>query len=114
MENITVSGNLPCGYRDPKGDLHRAYTLRSLTIGDLERMAEEHPDLMGTGNFVTSRRVTWAFSLEKLGDLSREDITPDLLAQLSAQDYVELSKADEALEKKLLAAFGKEEGGAVS
>lgn len=108
MEKITITGELSYGYRDEHGAIHRAFVMRPLTLGDMERMEEEHPDLWASGNSLTLRRLAFAYALERLGDLSADAITPDLLAQLPAQDYGALAQAEEALEKKLRAACGRD------
>lgn len=107
MENITVKGELPFGYRDKEGVIHRAFTMRALTLGDMERMEEEHPELMASGNHITLRRLAFAYALESLGTLSRETITPELLEGLPAQDYAALAQAEDDLTKKLRAAYGR-------
>lgn len=113
MENITVKGELPFGYRDKEGVIHRAFTMRALTLGDMERMEEEHPELWNRGG-LAARRLAFACELQSLGTLPEGDITPELLTGLPAQDFAALSQAEEDLAKKLRAAFGREEGGAAS
>ena len=106
MENITVSGDLTFGYNDDEGTIHRAFTMRPLTLGDMERMEEEHPELWGRGGLVM-RRLVFACELESLGTLQKADITPELLAGLPLQDFEALAKAEEELTKKLRAAYGR-------
>lgn len=107
MEDITVSGELPFGYRDKAGEIHRTFAMRALTMGDMERMEAEHPDLLASGNSLTLRRLSFAYALKFLGKLDAGDITPDLLAQLPAQDFAALAKAEEDIAKKLRAAYGR-------
>ena len=107
METITVSGELPFGYRDKEGVIHRAFTMRALTMGDMERMEAEHPDLLASGNSLTLRRLSFAYALESLGTLPAGDITPAMLANLPAQDFAALAKAEDDIAKKLRAAYGR-------
>ena len=106
MENITVSGELAFGYKDDEGIIHRAFTMRPLTLGDMERMEEEHPELWGAGS-LAMRRLAFACELESLGTLKKADITPELLAGLPLQDFAALAAAEEELTKKLRAAYGR-------
>ena len=106
MENITVSGDLTFGYNDDEGTIHRAFTMRPLTLGDMERMEEEHPELWGRGGLVM-RRLVFACELESLGTLQKADITPELLAGLPLQDFEALAKAEDDIAKKLRAAYGR-------
>lgn len=106
MENITVKGELPYGYKDEQGTIHRAFTMRALTLGDMERMEEEHPELWSRGG-LAMRRLTFACELESLGTLQKADITPELLAGLPLQDFAALAQAEDDIAKKLRAAYGR-------
>lgn len=84
MEKITISGELPFGYKDGQGVVHRAFTMRALTLGDMERMQDEWPDLLASENSITRRRLAFACALESLGTLPPKAITPELLEGLPA------------------------------
>lgn len=112
MEKFIVTGELAFGYFDTKtGVVHRAFTMRALTFADMERMEDEHPELMASANTLTLRRLAFAYALESLGTLPRDAITPNLLVGLleglPAQDYAALAQAEDELTKKLRAAYGR-------
>nr|DAK62828.1 MAG TPA: hypothetical protein [Caudoviricetes sp.] len=111
MRDITVSGQLPYGHKDEQGAIHRDFVMRPVTLADLEAMEDAYPDLLARDNWLTRRRLTWAFALEKLGDLPKGAITPELLAGLPLQDFNVLAAAEDDLAKKLRAAYGREEDG---
>lgn len=40
MRDITVSGELPYGHKDEQGAIHRDFTMRPVTLADLEAMED--------------------------------------------------------------------------
>ena len=109
LSDITHSGTLPYGHKDDQGNIHRDFTLRQLTLADMEAMADAYPELMESENWITRRRLTWAYSLSSLGTLPPEAITPELLATLPLPDFNALADAEDTLEKKCKAAYGRPE-----
>lgn len=111
MRDITVNGQLAFGYKDAQGVIHRDFTMRPVTLADLEDMEDQYPELLEKDNWLTRRRLSWAYALTSLGTLSKEAITPELLAALPLQDFNVLAAAEDDLAKKLRAAYGREEAG---
>ena len=95
---LTVTGQLPIGYRDEAGTLHQDFEMRVPTIEDMEYAIENAPD--GACSARLSRYV-WSRALTRLGTLPAEAITPELLGSLHYSDYSPLSDAEEELRKKL-------------
>lgn len=98
---MKTSGTLPIGV-EVEGVLHRDYELRGATVNDnievteelVER--EESPTPLRVGTAMMARQLT------KLGTLTREQITTDLVRGMHTADWNQLDRESEALEKKLL------------
>lgn len=91
----TVSGRLKYGI-SVDGAVHRDFSMHLLTVR--EDMAID-PQLEGQTRLIAA----YAASLDKLGGLTAESLTPDLLLdEMTAADFDALYWAQELLQKKRL------------
>lgn len=100
MPDITVTGTLAIGHCDHNGIYHRTFEMRLATMSDVEEAMTE----AGEGaNQARVNRYLWARTLTRLGQLSRDSITPELLGRLSDIEYGRFADAETELRKKLMA-----------
>lgn len=98
---LTKQGELRYGV-EVDGVRHKDFELRLPTMADTEDALEE----AGTGACVARvNRHVWARTLTRLGTLTTEQITPELLGGLLDTEYGILSAAEEALRGELAAAI---------
>lgn len=102
---MTEKGSLRYG-AEVDGVRHKDFELRLPTMGDVEDALEEAGE--GACQARVNRHV-WARTLLRLGGLSQDKITPELLAGLADTEYGQLSAAEEALRGKLVAASASSE-----
>jgi len=92
----TVTGRLKYGIGVIDGEMHHDFSMHLLTVR--EDMAID-PQLEGQPRLVAA----YAASLDKLGGLTAESLTPDLLLdEMAAADFDALYWAQELLQKKRL------------
>lgn len=92
----TVTGRLKYGIGAIDGEMHHDFSMHLLTVR--EDMAID-PQLEGQPRLVAA----YAASLDKLGGLTAESLTPDLLLdEMAAADFDALYWAQELLQKKRL------------
>lgn len=92
----TVTGRLKYGIGVIDGEMHHDFAMHLLTVR--EDMAID-PQLEGQPRLI----ATYAASLDKLGGLVAESLTPDLLLdEMTAADFDALYFAQELLAKKRL------------
>ena len=100
MSNLTEKGVLPIGV-EYQGAMHREFELRPLKMKDsfniknrpYAEKAQENSEYMGLCMF--------AARLEKLGDIPKEAITPELLLEAYDDDMAVIMAADERIKKNL-------------
>lgn len=95
---LTVKGSLIFGYKDAEGKVHADFEMREATLGDMEWAVENAPE-----NSCMARlsRYVWSRTLIRLGDLTPEQISPELLAGLNYTEYNALEAAERELRGKL-------------
>lgn len=99
MNNLTEDGTLLVGV-EHGGKFHKDFTLRLATVEDVENAIEDAgPDACGA----RVRRHKWSYTITRLGDIPKEDITAELLAGLVAEEFGVIKQAEDALLKKLVA-----------
>ena len=92
----TVTGRLKYGIGVIDGEMHHDFAMHILTVR--EDMAID-PQLEGQPRLIAA----YAASLDKLGGLAVESLTPDLLLdEMTAADFDALYWAQELLQKKRL------------
>lgn len=98
---VTVEGKLLYGYKDSEGNVHSRFEMRMPTLDDMEWAIERAPE-----NACPARlsRYVWSRTLTRLGDLTPEQITPELLAGLHYSEYGALESAEVELQGKLMPA----------
>lgn len=95
---VTVEGKLKVGI-DYAGKTHTSFKLRAAKVKDsIEATAS-----VGTDNNLKFMLFVYSLQLLSLGDIPKESITSDLLADLYDVDLAVLQEASEGLEKKLMA-----------
>lgn len=94
---LTEPGKLTYGL-DVDGVLHTDFELRLPTMEDMDCALEEVSPGASTSRI---RRHVWARCITRLGTLAA--VTPEMLAELSADEYGHFDAAEERLKKKLLA-----------
>ena len=102
MANFTETGKLTYGLTID-GVRHTDFELRLPTMEDMEHALENVP---AEASLARVRRHVWARCLTRLGPLTGEAITPELLAGLSADEYIHFDTAEANLKKKLLTGSG--------
>lgn len=95
---LTVKGTLTFGYVDPEGKVHSEFEMRVPTLGDMEWAIEQAPDNASTARL---SRYVWSRTLIRLGELTPEQITPELLGGLHFSEYGPLDSAEVELLGKL-------------
>ena len=94
---ITTSGNLKVGI-EFAGTTHKTFVIRAAKVRDtIDATASA-----GVENSVKFMLATYALQLVSLGDIPKENITSELLADLYDVDLVVLQEAAQELEKKLM------------
>lgn len=96
---LTETGKLTYGLT-VDGVRHLDFEMRLPTMEDMECALEDVAEGAGMPRI---RRHLWARCLTRLGSLTGDAITPEMLAGLSADEYGHFSAAEERLKKKLLA-----------
>lgn len=91
-----------------KGVRHCDGELRLPTLEDVESALEESPE--GACQARVNRYV-WSRTIVRLGDIPKDDITPELLAACADTDYGVLLAAETSLRKKLKPANATPESG---
>lgn len=92
----TVSGRLKYGIGVIDGEMHHDFAMHLLTVRE---DMEIEPQLEGQARLV----AVYAASLDSLGGLDAESLTPDLLLdEMAAADFDALYFAQELLQKKRL------------
>lgn len=81
------------------GKRHYDGTIRIPTVLDRELALEEAP--LSASDARIDRHV-WARTIQTLGDIPKDKITPELLAGLVDSDYGPIHDAEETAKKKLL------------
>lgn len=94
---LTETGRLPIGIVID-GIRHQDFELRPATIGDNIEAVE----MTRTNNGLEISCALFALQLLKLGSLSREQITLDLIVELNPVDYGVLETAVNELQKKVM------------
>jgi hypothetical protein len=90
-------GTLPVGV-EFEGVTHRAFVLRPEKVRDsIEAMEDEKAKTNNTYLYI----ATFARQIEKLGDIPKESITPELLMDMTEVDFEEMERAKKALELRL-------------
>lgn len=93
---MEITGTLPVGL-DYAGKSHQGFKLRPAKVRDtIEATAE-----VGTDSNLKFMLAILSRQLVALGDIPKEHITSELLAELYDVDLAELHEAQETLEKKL-------------
>ena len=95
---ITQSFSLLYGI-EHDGILHREGELRLPVLTDLEETLESLPPDACDARIA---RHIWARTITRLGDIPREQITPELLGTAVDNDFGILREAENTLRKKLL------------
>ncbi|QAZ68255.1 hypothetical protein [Solidesulfovibrio carbinolicus] len=95
---VTVEGTLHYGYTDSEGNLHTRFEMRMPTLDDMEWAIEQAPEKACTARL---SRYVWSRTLTRLGELTAEQITPELLAGLHYSEYSVLESAEGELQGKL-------------
>ncbi|KAF0235347.1 MAG: hypothetical protein FD177_101 [Desulfovibrionaceae bacterium] len=95
---LTVKGTLLYGYVDAEGKAHAAFEMRMPTLEDMEWAIENAPEGASPARMA---RYIWARTLVSLGELTPEQITPELLAGLHYGEYNVLEAAEVELKGKL-------------
>jgi len=95
---LTVKNTLKYGHKDAEGKVHKDFEMRVPTLEDVEWATENAPE--GAGTMRMSRYI-WSRTLIRLGGLSPEAITPELLAGLHYAEYSILDDAEKELAGKL-------------
>lgn len=85
------------------GERHFDGTIRVPTALDRETALEEVQDNASEARVA---RHVWARTIQRLGTIPRNKITPELLANLVDDDYGPIHKAEENARKKLLPVKG--------
>ena len=99
MSTLTEDGTLHVGV-ERDGKFHKNFTLRVATLEDVENAIEE------AGPDACKARVArhkWGYTMIRLGDIPPTEITADLLAGLTAEEFGIIKGVEEALLKKLVA-----------
>ena len=92
----TVTGRLKYGIGAIDGEMHHDFSMHLLTVRE---DMEIDPQLEGQPRLIAA----YAASLDKLGGLAVESLTPDLLLdEMTAADFDALYWAQELLQKKRL------------
>lgn len=99
MSTLTEDGTLLVGV-ERDGKFHKEFTLRVATLEDVENAIEE------AGPDASNARVArhkWVYTMTRLGDIPPDEITADLLAGLTAEEFGIIKSTEAALLKKLVA-----------
>ena len=80
------------------GKRHYDGAVRCPTVQDRESALEEVPENAGDARI---NRHVWARTIVRLGDIPKDQITPELLAELIDSDYGPILDAEVAARKKL-------------
>lgn len=99
MSTLTEDGTLLVGV-ERDGKFHKDFTLRVATLEDVENAIEE------AGPDASNARVArhkWSYTMTRLGDIPPKEITADLLAGLTAEEFGIIKGTEAALLKKLVA-----------
>ena len=95
--SITIDGKLLFGL-ERDGVYHKEFTLRVPTMEEVETALEEAgPDASAP----RIARCKWGQCMTRLGNIPREEINAELLAELPAYDYGTLEATEAELLKKL-------------
>ncbi len=87
-------GKLPIGV-DFAGGLHQAYELRPQLVEDEAEVFEDpNHGARAAKNSVFYAVCVYARRLEKLGEIPKESITPELLLKMKSRDMQELQACD--------------------
>lgn len=106
---IKEKGTLPIGV-EFDGKVHRDFVLRPQIVRDtIDLMDSEYADRANENDHFFGICLL-AGQLEKLGDIPKEKITPDLLLNMYDDDFRAIHMAKEALESRLRT-FRKEDEG---
>lgn len=96
MEFESEAGTLPVGI-EHKGARQREFTLKPLTVGDLISAAD---DRRSRGNEYYMSVVLLARQITRLGDIPKEEITPELLVRMDISDLAALNEASIRLRQR--------------
>jgi hypothetical protein len=96
MSDLTIEGALPVGL-DFAGKTHKTFKLRPAKVRDTIEVTTE----VGVDDNLKFMLGILSRLLISLGDIPKENITSELLAELYDVDLAELQLAQEKLEKKL-------------
>lgn len=95
---MTETGTLPIGI-EFEGKVHKDFTLRPQILRDSIDVMEDERAIKNESYFgicMLSKQI------ERLGEIPKEKITPDLIMSLTEVDGRVFMEAKEALEKRLL------------
>lgn len=99
MTNLTEDGTLLVGV-EHGGKFHKDFTLRVATVEDVENALEDAgPDACRA----RVNRHKWSYTITRLGDIPKEDITAELLADMVAEEFGIIQSTETTLLKKLVA-----------
>ncbi len=99
MSTLTEDGTLLVGV-ERDGKFHKDFTLRVATMEDVENALED------AGPDASNARVArhkWGYTMTRLGDIPPGEITADLLAGLTAEEFGIIQSTEAILLKKLVA-----------
>jgi len=97
---IKETGTLPIGV-EFNGKVHRDFVLRPQVVRDtIDLMDSEYAD-RANGNDHFFGICLLSGQLEKLGDIPKKEITPDLLLNMYDDDFRVVINSKEALESRL-------------
>jgi hypothetical protein len=97
---VTESGTLPIGV-EFEGSIHREFVLRPLLARDSVEVMESEYGGRAAKNDQFLGLCLLAYRLEKLGDIPREKITPDLVMEFFDDDLTAVMAAEGRLRLKL-------------
>jgi len=88
----TVKGTLPVGV-EYKGAVHREFELRRATVRDNLDILSGPDKARASEDNAYAAVCLWAKRIVRLGDIPAEAITPELVLDLSLEDFAALEKA---------------------
>lgn len=99
MSTLTETGTLLVGV-EHGGKYHKDFTMRVATVEDVENAIEDAgPDAC----LARVNRHKWSCTITRIGDIPPDEITVELLAGLTAEEYGIIKNVEAALLKKLVA-----------
>jgi hypothetical protein len=103
---ITEKGTLIVGVPDESGKIHKDFIMRPQLVKDSVAVLEDEQAVLNDAYFGAG---VMAEQIETLGTLKKEEITTELVLNLTDVDFKVLLEKKEALEKRLRGFSGKDE-----